>query len=68
MTLSTTDLEQLLSLALAALRANAAGVQVTAQAEVVAAAVLAAVRRWGPGPWRGHAITLYCDNESVGQM
>ena len=33
-----------------------------------AAAVLAAVRRWGPGPWRGHAITLYCDNESVGQM
>lgn len=40
MTLSTVDLEQLLSLALAALRANAAGSPATAQAEAVAAAVL----------------------------
>ncbi len=40
MPLSTTDLEQLLSLALAALRANAAGSPAVAQAEAVAAAVL----------------------------
>lgn len=40
MTLSTADLEQLLSLALAALRANAAGSPAVAQAEAVAAAVL----------------------------
>lgn len=32
-----------------------------------AAAVLAAVRCWGPGSWRGHSVLLFCDNQGVVQ-